>query len=94
LAKKFFVKAGLRFPDHFNGIAVPSLLSKKSMLKFIKQLPPGITELMCHPGYPSSGNLFSNSDREKELLILTDKDIMSEIKMNNIELISFSDITK
>jgi predicted glycoside hydrolase/deacetylase ChbG (UPF0249 family) len=94
VAKKFFVKAGLRFPDHFNGIAVPSLLSKKSMLKFIKQLPPGITELMCHPGYPSSDNLFSNSDREKELLILTDKDIMSEIKMNDIELISFSDITK
>jgi predicted glycoside hydrolase/deacetylase ChbG (UPF0249 family) len=94
VAKKFFVKAGLRFPDHFNGIAVPSLLSKESMLKFIQQLPPGTTELMCHPGYPSSGNLFSNSDREKELLILTDKDIMSEIKMNNIELISFSDITK
>ena len=94
VAKKFFVKAGLRFPDHFNGITVPSLLSKESMLKFIQQLPPGTTELMCHPGYPSSGNPFSNSDREKELIILTDKDIMSEIKMNNIELISFSDITK
>jgi predicted glycoside hydrolase/deacetylase ChbG (UPF0249 family) len=48
---------------------------------------------MCHPGYSSTDNPFSNSDREKELLILTDKDIMSEIKMNNIELISFSDIT-
>jgi predicted glycoside hydrolase/deacetylase ChbG (UPF0249 family) len=94
VAKKFFVKAGLRFPDHFNGIAVPSLLSKESMLKFIQQLPPGTTELMCHPGYPSAGNPFSNSDREKELLILTDKDIMSEIKKNNIELISFSGINK
>ncbi len=94
VAKKFFVKAGLRFPDHFNGIAVPSLLSKESMLKFIKQLPQGTTELMCHPGYSSAGNPFSNSDREKELLILTDKDIMSEIKKNNIELISFSGINK
>jgi len=94
VAKKFFVKAGLRFSDHFNGIAVPSLLNKESMLKFIQQLPPGTTELMCHPGYPSAGNPFSNSDREKELLILTDKDIMSEIKKNNIELISFSGINK
>ena len=94
IAKKFFVKAGLGFTDYFNGIAVPSLLSKESMLKFIKHLPPGDTELMCHPGYSSTDNPFSNSDREKELLILTDKDIMSEIKMNNIELISFSDITK
>jgi predicted glycoside hydrolase/deacetylase ChbG (UPF0249 family) len=49
---------------------------------------------MCHPGYSSAGNPFSNSDREKELLILTDKDIMSEIKKNNIELISFSGINK
>jgi predicted glycoside hydrolase/deacetylase ChbG (UPF0249 family) len=93
IAKKFFVKSGLGFTDYFNGIAVPSLLSKESMLKFIKHLPPGTTELMCHPGYSSTDNPFSNSDREKELLILTDKDIMSEIKMNNIELISFSDIT-
>jgi predicted glycoside hydrolase/deacetylase ChbG (UPF0249 family) len=94
IAKKFFVKAGLGFTDYFNGIAVPSLLSKESMLKFIKHLPPGTTELMCHPGYPSTDNPFSNSDREKELLILTDKDIMSEIKMYNIEIISFSDIKK
>lgn len=94
MAKKFFVKAGLIFPDHFSGIAVPSLLCKESMLKFIKQLPQGTTELMCHPGYKSATNSFSNLDREKELLILTDKDIMSEIKKNNIELISFSNITK
>jgi predicted glycoside hydrolase/deacetylase ChbG (UPF0249 family) len=92
VAKKFFVKAGLRFPDHFNGIAVPSLLSKESMLKFIKQLPQGTTELMCHPGYPSTGNPFSNSDREKELLILTDKDIIENIKQNNIELVCFNDL--
>ena len=61
VAKKFFIKAGLLSTDHFNGITLPSLLSKESMLTFIKQLPPGNTELMCHPGYPSSGNSFSNS---------------------------------
>jgi predicted glycoside hydrolase/deacetylase ChbG (UPF0249 family) len=92
IAKKFFVKAGLRFTGHFNGIAVPSLLCKESMLKFISQLPPGTTELMCHPGYSSAGNPFSNSGREKELLILTDKDIIETIKLNNIELVCFNDL--
>jgi len=92
IAKKFFQKSGLIFPEHFNGIAFPSLLSKESMIKFINQLPNGTTELMCHPGYESELNPFSNSDRKKEMLSLTDKDIITEINKNNIKLVSFNDL--
>ena len=93
VAKKFFLKAGLGFPDHFNGIAYPSMVSRESIIKFIKNLPPGTTELMCHPGYESDTNSFSNLDRKKELLYLTGTEIISEIKKNNINLISFSEIS-
>jgi len=94
MAKKFFLKAGLNFPDHFNGIAYPSMVSRESIIKFIKNLPTGTTELMCHPGYVSDANSFSNLDREKELLYLTDPEIISEIKKNNIHLITFSELSR
>jgi len=94
MAKKFFLKAGLNFPDHFNGIAYPSMVSKESIIKFIKNLPTGTTELMCHPGYASEANSFSNLDREKELLYLTDPEIISGIKKNNIHLITFSELSR
>ncbi len=94
IAKKFFQKTGLIFPDHFNGIAFPSINSKESMIKFIHNLPQGTTELMCHPGYESDINPFSNIDRKNELLSLTDKLIIKEIKKHNIDLISFHDLNK
>ena len=92
IAKKFFQRSGLVFPDHFSGIAFPSLLSRESMIKFIDHLPNGTTELMCHPGYESELNPFSNSDRKKEMISLTDGAIISEIKKNGIKLVSFNDL--
>jgi predicted glycoside hydrolase/deacetylase ChbG (UPF0249 family) len=93
IAKKFFLKADLGFADHFNGIAYPSMVSRESIIKFIKNLPSGTTELMCHPGYESDTNPFSNLDRKKEMLYLTEAEIAAEIKKNNISLVSFSEIS-
>jgi len=54
LAKRasfMFKSFDLLFPEHFAGIQFPQVGEIESLRKFFRKLPPGITELMCHPGY-------------------------------------------
>lgn len=92
-AKKLFKQNSLISPDYFFGITFPDPTNKASMIAFLNQLPGGTTELMCHPGFSSGRSSFSSLDQEKELSILTDKDIIACIQKHNIELISFSNLT-
>lgn len=92
IAAKFFRSAGLNSPGNFFGIAFPAPMNKASMMNFLNQLPHGTTELMCHPGFSTGSSSFSTPDREIELSILTNQDIIDCIKKNNIELISYNDL--
>jgi len=94
MAAKFFRSAGLNSPENFNGIAFPAPMQKAAMVDFLNQLPGGTTELMCHPGFCSGTGSFATPDREIELSILTDQDIIGCIKKNNIKLISYNDINR
>lgn len=90
-ARTVFFNAGLCFPDFFAGIHYPDVSDIESVRKFLKLLPEGTTELMCHPGYASdSGNPFSNSCRREELHTLTNPHILVEIKNCKIKLETFS----
>ena len=54
LAKRasfMFKSFDLLFPEHFAGIQFPQVGEIESLRKFFRKLPPGTTELMCHPGY-------------------------------------------
>ncbi len=68
--------------------------NRENLLRILKNLPEGTTELMCHPGY---GMDLENNEgyrelREKELDILTDPEIRQLVKSERIRLIKFSDI--
>jgi hopanoid biosynthesis associated protein HpnK len=43
-------RAGIRTP-HFVGRAHTGVLSARALAEMVKALPPGVTELMVHPGY-------------------------------------------
>ncbi|MBI3327264.1 MAG: ChbG/HpnK family deacetylase [Nitrospinae bacterium] len=43
-------RAGLRTPDHMFGIALTGIWSETAIRHLLSQLPPGINELMVHPG--------------------------------------------
>ena len=92
-ARLVFKKHGLCFPDCFAGIQFPRVSSVESLRLFIKSLPEGITELMCHPGYaiPSSSG-FSTVTREQELSALTNLSVLQDVRDCDVNLISYRDI--
>lgn len=61
----------------------------------LENLPPGTFELACHPGIFERG--FSEMDaihaqRERELICLTDRDLLDVIERREIRLISYRDL--
>jgi len=91
-ARSVFRNAGLWFPERCAGLQAPDMRSAPALVRFLKRLPDGVTELMCHPGYACPDNPFSTHDRERELAALTADDVSAAVKRNAITLISFSDI--
>lgn len=92
-ARSLFRAYGLCMPERMFGIAFPDTGDPGSMLRFLKTLPPGVSELMCHPGYSASGvQSFSCAARERELHALTCPSVRETIISERIRLISFSDL--
>lgn len=81
-------------PDHFFPNFYDEAATKENLLNIINALPTdGISELMCHPGYADAGLIASTSyasQREAELAVLTDPDIMQTINDRRIELATFT----
>lgn len=92
-ARSLFHACGLCMPDRMFGIAFPATGESAALCHFLKNLPTGVSELMCHPGYPSPGvHVFSCAERERELRALTCPSVREAIIEERIRLISFSDI--
>jgi len=53
--KKKILQRGFCSSDHFLGTRFSGRLSESNLLNMINKLPPGVSEIMCHPG---------NEDRE------------------------------
>jgi predicted glycoside hydrolase/deacetylase ChbG (UPF0249 family) len=92
-AARVFEASGLRFAERFAGIQHPCVSDADCLRAFIRELPEGITELMCHPGYLSvRGNPFSSEERSRETAALTDPVILKDLQNSDIHLISFKDL--
>lgn len=84
-------QAGLRGPDH-------SLLGdydRPLLLDWIRRLPPGVTELVCHPGYLDDDLRRLSSlqgEREAELAVLTDPAVKAAVAAAGVELIHYGDL--
>ena len=75
--------AGISTADYFCGIAQTGELTREGVEQFVKSLPDGTTELMCHPGYADAALQKTptrlQDSRQTELQILTDTGIRNEI---------------
>ena len=88
-----FKSFDLLFPEHFAGIQFPRVSKIESLRKFFYQLPPGVTELMCHPGYCNAAMpLSSQVKHEEEFAALTDPEVLAALKREQITLISFHEM--
>lgn len=94
--RKGLTQYSLSTTDHFFGIArINTKQTLPSFLNIIKNIKPGTSEIMCHPGYddPEIRNRTPYiKQRAEELKALTDPRLKELIKKEKIELISFRDL--
>lgn len=88
--------AGLVCPDAFCGLAHTGFLNVRTLSELLASIKPGVTELMCHPGYASAelqsfgGSL--TKARASELVALTAPEIKNRVERLGIRLINFCDV--
>ena len=70
-------------------------LTKEKLIKIIRQLDYGVTEIVVHPGYDNhmiAKRFKWNFSWHNELLALIDNGVKEEIKSRNIHLVNFHQI--
>jgi chitin disaccharide deacetylase len=93
-AARVFTDYGLTSPDHFAGLQFPRVDDYKSLVRFLRTLPPGTTELMCHPGYRNPCSPFSSVARERELGALIHPEVIKTTVESGIRLSRFADLNQ
>jgi chitin disaccharide deacetylase len=91
-------RAGLTTTDAFFGIAQTGFWTKRWLANLIENLPDGVSELMCHPGYQveSAGPVPTRltASRAEELKLLTDPEIRDLVEARGVRLVNFSFLTE
>lgn len=85
-------RAGLRTPDAFVDRFFGDQARAEVLRQILGELGPGVTELMCHPGRVDEGLRAESTyaaERERELELLTDPEVMSLVEDLEIRLAHF-----
>ena len=97
-AREQAARAGIATADYFCGIAQTGELTLDGLKKFLKSLPEGTTELMCHPGYADAALKKTatrlQDSRQAELEILTDTEVRNLVASQGIRLIDYGFVTQ
>jgi chitin disaccharide deacetylase len=93
-ARKQAERAGVSTADYFCGIAQTGELTNEGVARLLRSLPEGTTELMCHPGYADDALRKTSTrlqgSRQKEVEMLTDKEIRNLVASHGIRLIDYA----
>jgi predicted glycoside hydrolase/deacetylase ChbG (UPF0249 family) len=82
-------------PDAFLSNFYDERATKAELFSMLDELPEGNYELMCHPGYVDTDLATSsvyNQQRERELKILTDVEVLEHVQQRSIQLITFAEL--
>jgi len=82
--------ASVRHPDNFISSFYDHDATLEHLLSILDELPAGLSELMCHPGYtgPALDSVY-NVQREREIEILCHPAVKDKIAELGIELVNF-----
>ncbi len=84
---------GFLSTDHFGGFSLGAGADlKKRWLNTISKLPPGISEIMVHPGYESENGDSYNAEREEEIKILNDTGLVDFAIKAGVKFTSFREL--
>jgi chitin disaccharide deacetylase len=94
--KRVMGKYQLRTPDYFCGVALTGLLDSQAIIKIIKALREGVTELMCHPSLYDEelekAQTRLKRERERELEALIDARVKQCLLEEKVELSSYAEL--
>jgi chitin disaccharide deacetylase len=95
--RRIVARYDLRTPDHFFGLGLTGHLAGPAVLRVLKALPEGTSELMCHPGLCDDEleriKTRLKHQREMELAGLLDPVVRNTARQQGIELISYKALT-
>ena len=88
---------GMAFPEFFTGILLTGRLTRQAFAETLAALPPGVTEVMCHPGYCDAELLASSTrlreERELERETVSDGAWLVQAREQGIALTSFAELS-
>jgi chitin disaccharide deacetylase len=76
------------------GCPLPEALSPDSLVAILRDLPPGLTELCCHPGYAHDLETAYRAEREIEVRTLCSAQVREALDDFGIRLASFGEAAK
>ena len=74
------------------GAPLPDAISVNGLIRILETLPPGYTELGCHPADGCDLDTMYRSERLEELRVLCDPNVRTAIQARGIELRSFKEL--
>jgi predicted glycoside hydrolase/deacetylase ChbG (UPF0249 family) len=72
-----------------DGGPLPEAISTEALVALLRALPPGVTELGCHPGETGDFESMYTGEREREIGTLCNPRVAAVIAAEGIELASF-----
>jgi predicted glycoside hydrolase/deacetylase ChbG (UPF0249 family) len=89
-------KYRLQTPEYFCGVALTGLLDGEAIIKIIKSLRQGTTELMCHPSFYDAelqqAATRLKKARQRELEALLDTNVRQCLIVEKVQLISYAEL--
>ena len=93
--QKILASHGVKSPDHFVGTFYAKTVSVPFLMEILASLPQGTSELMTHPGLLDDQlrkESKYNVQREDELSVLTNPQILNYLVQLDIKLITYADL--
>jgi len=93
---RVLTRHGCRTTDYFAGFQITGHYDVAELAQLIRQLPDGVTEFMCHPGFCTTELQASRTrlkeSRRRELDALTSPEVRAAIEESNVRLARYTEI--
>jgi predicted glycoside hydrolase/deacetylase ChbG (UPF0249 family) len=76
------------------GEPLPEAISVDRLIRILVTLPPGLTEVACHPGLGDDLNTMYGRERAEEVKALCDPRVRAAVAAKGIRLCSFQDLAE
>jgi len=76
-----------------DGTPIPDAITPDALIRIIEGLPPGTTELACHPGLGGDSGSTYDRERTQEVEVLCDPRVREALDRVGVALRSFADLS-